>query len=143
MRFNPIKRTATAPAANVTFDGEPSYTAPPEVNVLPPSPAAALTVALKPGHHTKRNVPIWTAQLGARVERAEFSRINAVAKAQGGYWSSFGPLADHGFIFFDEQKAIAFAMLVGLPAASPATPATLPMLAWRARLLRRPLGVGV
>ena len=164
MRFNPLtlnhvaaSRQSAAPIA-------------PEVSRAVPIGPSGTDLVIKAGIHTKRQCPIWTVQLTTRVESKEFSRINRLARAGGGYWSSFGPVADHGFIFFDAAKATAFATLIGTVATripSPpsggegqgegATPISScgeslkeavaavaiaqPMPAWRARLLRRPLSL--
>jgi len=90
----------------------------------------AATLTLKSTLHTKRQCPIWIGQLTAKVPPKEFSRLNALAKAAGGYWSSYGPVDIHGFIFFDEAKALAFQTLVNPTAAAPvAVPVAVPAAA--------------
>ncbi len=78
--------------------------------LYPPS-----SILIKQTTHTKRQCPIWIAQLTGRVDRKEFTRLSAIAKAGGGYWSSYGPVEIHGFIFFEEAKALAFQTLVNPP----------------------------
>lgn len=147
---------------------KPTAPAPP---VKPVSSSAPVTATIKAATHTKRQCPIWIVQLSARVERAEFLRLSKLAKKHVGYYSSYGPMEMHGFIFFTEANAQTFAEsglgqpataaplahrpeptptnIIPLPKPStfdlrPSTaPSTAPaMPAWRARLLRRPLSVG-
>lgn len=68
-----------------------------------------LAITIRPGTHTKRNCPIWTAQLNQRVEREKYNELNIKAKMLGGYYSSYGPRELHGFIFFEEESAKKFA----------------------------------
>ncbi len=72
-------------------------------------PAEVGGITIRKDWHTKRNVDIWVAKLGARVEREVYNQFNARAKKLGGYYSSFGPVEKRGFIFWDEQSAQAFA----------------------------------
>lgn len=148
MRYNFLNPVpATAPAVTPT--------APEVLSVTTP-----VAATIKTATHTKRQCPIWIVQLSARVERKEFTRLSALAKKHDGYYSSYGAVELHGFIFFAESAAAAFATLInGQPTALPAPPTTniiplprpstldprpstvAPMPEWRARLLRRPLNV--
>lgn len=67
-----------------------------------------LTMAIKKGTHTKKGHDIWTVGMAERVERGEYDKLNAAAKALGGYYSAFGAKADRGFIFKDEASAKKF-----------------------------------
>ena len=75
-------------------------------------PAAPAGVAAAPGGapavgfdlgetiHGKTGQPVFVATIGSRVERDEYQRINEIARANGGYYSSFrGGNAIPGFQF--------------------------------------------
>lgn len=66
-------------------------------------------ITVKEAVHTKRQCPIWIAQLSVRVDREEYNQLNGAAKRLGGYYSSFGPKENHGFVFFDKALADQFA----------------------------------
>lgn len=158
MRFSPIRPDTTTNAKSATVPYARVLTV---ALSVPDDASASTSVTIKNATHTKRQCPIWIAQLTARVERAEFSRLHTLAKAAGGHWSSFGPVEIHGFIFFEEVKAQAFALLVNptrpgesgrvdkcdgetvsippthFPTCPPAVTTPPQMPAWRARLLRR------
>lgn len=127
-RFNPIKTKGIATVS--VADSRVSRESAPEESVQRDASRATATVALpsnqyvalKQSTHTKRNVPIWIARLNERVDRAEFLRVLGEAKKLDGYWSNYGPLENHGFIFFAEEQARAFAALFndGSAGVSPA-----------------------
>jgi len=157
MRFNPLKkmqdhRTTGPQDHRQSNPGSPVVSSP----VVP----CGLLVTIKPAVHTKRQCPIWIAQLNQRVDKKEFLRLCGTARAGDGYYSSFGPPEIHGFIFFDETKASAFAALAALvgpvgdvgpvgpvgppvpepePEPEPQNIVQLPnqMPAWRQRLMRQ------
>jgi hypothetical protein len=73
-----------------------------------PKASGEVSLKIKETVHTKRQCPIWIAQLQNRIERKDFSKLMQLARAAGGYWSSYGPEDIHGFIFFEEARANAF-----------------------------------
>ena len=77
---------------------------------MPPK-TGVVSVTIKATTHTKHGYPIWIAQLVNRIERKDFTKLLQLARAAGGYWSSYGPEDIHGFIFREEARANAFATL--------------------------------
>ena len=117
-RFNPIRGVPAAATHQLQVESSKLQVATPHSQVPNLQPATC-TVQLKHTTHTKRQCPIWIGQLTAKVPPKEFSRINRLARAADGYWSSYGPVEIHGFIFFDEAKALAFQTLVNPGASEP------------------------
>ncbi|HWY32313.1 MAG TPA: hypothetical protein VNX46_16240, partial [Candidatus Acidoferrum sp.] len=63
--------------------------------------------------HTKTKVRLFVVQLGVRVDRATYERLNQDARALGGYYSSYRhDGAIPGFIFKVREQADKFAVLV-------------------------------
>ncbi|MFQ1985216.1 LPD38 domain-containing protein [Aeromonas veronii] len=64
--------------------------------------------------HTKTGDDLFVVQMGDRVERDAYNRINAHAKTLGGWYSSFrGKGAVPGFQFKSEEKATEFRAWLG------------------------------
>ncbi|MGL6596858.1 LPD38 domain-containing protein [Aeromonas veronii] len=64
--------------------------------------------------HTKTGDDLFVVQMGERVERDAYNRINAHAKTLGGWYSSFrGKGAVPGFQFKSEEKATEFRAWLG------------------------------
>ncbi|WP_421202713.1 LPD38 domain-containing protein [Aeromonas sp. 602658] len=64
--------------------------------------------------HTKTGDDLFVVQMGDRVERDAYNRINAHAKTMGGWYSSFrGKGAVPGFQFKSEEKATEFRAWLG------------------------------
>lgn len=64
--------------------------------------------------HTKTGDDLFVVQMGGRVERDAYNRINAHAKTLGGWYSSFrGNGAVPGFQFKSEEKATEFRAWLG------------------------------
>ncbi|MFQ1660585.1 LPD38 domain-containing protein [Aeromonas veronii] len=64
--------------------------------------------------HTKTGDDLFVVQMGGRVERDAYNRINAHAKTMGGWYSSFrGKGAVPGFQFKSEEKATEFRAWLG------------------------------
>ncbi|MFM5499492.1 LPD38 domain-containing protein [Aeromonas veronii] len=64
--------------------------------------------------HTKTGDDLFVVQMGERVERDAYDRINAHAKTLGGWYSSFrGKGAVPGFQFKSEEKATEFRAWLG------------------------------
>lgn len=64
--------------------------------------------------HTKKGHDLFVVQLGERVDREDYNRLNASAKRLGGYYSSYrGGGAVPGFQFTDRESAEAFSALLG------------------------------
>lgn len=64
--------------------------------------------------HTKTGDDLFVVQMGDRVERGTYNRINAHAKTLGGWYSSFrGKGAVPGFQFKSEDKATEFSAWLG------------------------------
>lgn len=70
-----------------------------------------ITLTVVPGKHTKTGENIWTVTLtGGLLENADFAKLRAKAKENGGYYSSYrGNGAKPGFIFKTENQANYFA----------------------------------
>lgn len=69
-------------------------------------PAGNLVVT--PSYHEKRGVDIWLVQITKRVPRDVYNRYAAIAKKFGARYSTYGPPAKHGFVFFEPDKAQEF-----------------------------------
>lgn len=108
-----LKERAKANAENLKTEKRKSKS---DVSV---SESQRLSISIKQTTHTKHGYPIWIAQLADKVTRPEFTRLLKIAKAGGGYWSSFGPVEIHGFIFKEEAKATAFQTLVNPATEAP------------------------
>jgi hypothetical protein len=65
-------------------------------------------LVIQPDFHEKRGVPIWLVKLSEKVDRDIYDRYAAAAKRYGVRWSSWGPKAKHGFVFFDKKQAEEF-----------------------------------
>lgn len=84
---------------------------PPASAALPADPAlidAPHGVAITKHHHTKGGFDMWVATLPGRVERAEYERLLATAKALGGWYSRAWGDSPAGFAFKEESKARQF-----------------------------------
>lgn len=86
-----------------------------EVTEVAPVDLGETSLAVKASWHTKRNIPIWLVQLSERVEREKFTELAEKAKQWGAKWNSYPPNdpSNHGFLFFSESDANAFASLTG------------------------------
>lgn len=60
-------------------------------------------------HHTKKGFDFWICELAERVERDDFDRFLADAKARGGWYSRPWAGTPGGFAFKSEAAALAFA----------------------------------
>ncbi|QDV43902.1 hypothetical protein Enr13x_37620 [Stieleria neptunia] len=69
-----------------------------------------LELTLVEGHHSKKNIPLFIVQMGARVERSTFVELKNKAKMLGGWYSSFVK-AQAGFQFYDQETAERFISL--------------------------------
>lgn len=99
--------------------------------------------------HTKTKCTLFVVQLGERVDRAEYERINRLARELGGYYSSYRrDGAIPGFIFKVREKADEFILRLGgaptpaatqLPSPEPAKPLTPPQPAESASIPLAPV----
>ena len=70
---------------------------------------AGVTFDLAETKHSKTGEALFVATIGSRVEREDYQKINAVAKANGGYYSTFrGAGAIPGFQFKSAEARAAF-----------------------------------
>lgn len=69
-----------------------------------------LELSLIEGHHSKKNIPLFIVQMGARVERTTFLELKNKAKMLGGWYSSFVK-TQTGFQFYDQDTAERFISL--------------------------------
>jgi hypothetical protein len=91
---------------------------PPVEPVKPDSPAVQPQVVET--LHTKTKIKLFVVQLGARVDRATYERLNQQAKELGGYYSSYRrDGAIPGFIFKVREQAEKFAVLAGSHPSKP------------------------
>ena len=72
---------------------------------------APVDFTIKETVHTKKGHPIWIVQMSDRVERSVYNELSSRAKSLSGYFSSFGPKENHGFIFTSKENAERFANL--------------------------------
>lgn len=63
--------------------------------------------------HTKKGFAMWICTLADRVERDEFDRLNAAAKALGGWYSRPWGKTPGGYAFKSEESARAFVAAEG------------------------------
>lgn len=72
---------------------------------------ANLELLVKQDWHDRRQVAIWLVQPSRRVSADVFDDLSAKAKRFGGRWSSWGAPDKHGFVFFNQSDAEAFATI--------------------------------
>jgi len=72
--------------------------------------------------HTKTKIPLFVVQLGQRVDRPTYEKLNQQAKALGGYYSSYRrDGAIPGFIFKIREPAEKFTGVVQITLGKPET----------------------
>jgi SAM-dependent methyltransferase len=63
---------------------------------------------VKESFHTKRQCKIWIVKMSERLDRDKWKDIDAKARRFGARWSSWGPMENHGWIFFEEEDLAKF-----------------------------------
>jgi broad specificity phosphatase PhoE len=71
----------------------------------------SVTMSIKEGMHTRKNIPIFTVQLSDRVDSTVYRELVTRAKQLGGHYSTFGPKENHGFLFESREAAEKFMQL--------------------------------
>jgi len=73
------------------------------------APVGDVGMSIVEAYHDKKDIPMFVVQQEKRVERDEFIRLKAIAKANGGYWSRYrGGRAEPGFQFTSQEDAQTF-----------------------------------
>ena len=73
------------------------------------APVGDVGMSIVEAYHDKKDIPMFVVQQEKRVERDEFIRLKAIAKANGGYYSPYrGGRAKPGFQFTSQEDAQTF-----------------------------------
>jgi Large polyvalent protein associated domain 30/Large polyvalent protein associated domain 29 len=115
VEFTPDSERAGNHWCRIVFELPPSETA----KAASPGVSAQVVETL----HTKTKIKLFVVQLGMRVERATYERLNQQAKELGGYYSSYRrDGAIPGFIFKVREQAEKFAALADDHQSKPEPP---------------------